>query len=174
MTFEEMTLAIWKSRKKGKTVEDIPSLLVALDPGETTGYAVFRKFELIESGQIKTNNMDTVFDVMNEFIASLLERHYKTGPAYLVFEDYKVYGWKTKDHAWASLHTPQLLGTIRAVCSIHGIPYTKRMAQLVKQFCTDAKLKEWDFYVKGEQHARDAIRHAAYEILFNDPRKTKK
>jgi hypothetical protein len=84
----------------------------------------------------------------------------------VVMEDYKVYSWKTKDHAFAGLHTPRLIGALELVCFDLGIPLYKQMAVQAKGFCTDDKLQAWGLWQEGMRHARDAIRHALYYLLF--------
>ena len=86
----------------------------------------------------------------------------------VVMEDYKVYGWKTDQHAWAALHTPKFIGSIVALCYIHQIPYHMQMAQQAKGFCSDEKLEGWGYYDRGMRHARDAVRHGCYYTLFNE------
>ncbi len=140
--------------------------LLALDPGETTGYAVFEVDvltdipKMLKYGELTCNPFKQGIDKLTAIIAN-------TGPDFIVLEDYRVYSWKTKDHSWSQLHTPRLIGTIETLCHQQKIPFRKQMAQHAKGFCTNEKLKDWDFYVKGKVHARDAIRHGLYYMLFN-------
>ena len=138
--------------------------LLSLDPGETTGYSVFKcngmqAPNLEEQGQLDTkdeynaaNNLEILFD--------------RIKPNHIVYEDYKVYAHKTESHANADLFTPQVIGMIKFLCIRRGILPSKHMAVLAKGFVTDDKLKAWGFYIKGKRHARDAIRHAIYYMLF--------
>lgn len=137
-----------------------PKCLLALDPGETTGWAVFKDGVLANYGQLPTHTVEASVPI----IMNLLEEY---EPTKLVYEDYKVYGWKTQSHAWDSLHTPRLIGNIQTLCVLQNIPISAQMAQHAKQFCTDSKLKMWGYYKPGMKHARDAIRHGCYYILFN-------
>lgn len=137
-------------------------LLIALDPGETTGYAIFEAGVLIDAGQLDTRRIKLSVQVLTDFF----DRFSNT--PFVVFENYKVYAWKTESHAWATLHTPQLLGVIETLCYLRGWKTARQMAQQPKQFCTDIKLKTWGYYRTGEQHARDAIRHGCYYLLFNN------
>lgn len=41
-----------------------------------------------------------------------------------------------------------------------------QMAAQAKGFVDDDKLKAWGFWIKGKKHARDAIRHGVYYLLF--------
>lgn len=150
--------------------------LVCFDPGETTGLAIFRNGQLDETSQLTTKTVDEGTEAVEQLFCSLKfhPNRYNVMTAFrphnvrVVMEDYKVYGWKTDQHAWAALHTPKFIGAIIALCTIHGIPYHLQMAQQAKQFCTDDKLKGWGYYDKGMRHARDAVRHGCYYTLFNE------
>lgn len=146
--------------------------VLALDPGETTGWClmqlvkgnsdVLRAAEVRPSycaGQVLTSPVEHAVTILTKLID-------EQKPDHIVYEDYKVYAWKTKDHSWASLHTPQLIGTIRTIASQKGIPTSCEMAQQPKQFVTDEKLREWGIYLRGLKHARDAMKHAIYFLLF--------
>lgn len=137
-----------------------PERLLALDPGETTGYAYFHRGQLVESGQLSTQYVKTSIKPLSDFF----DAH---STSLVVFEDYRIYSWKTDTHTWASLHTPQLLGVIETLCYLRQIKTFRQMAQQPKQFCTDEKLELWHMYKIGERHARDAIRHGCYYQLFN-------
>lgn len=137
-----------------------PKTLLALDPGETTGAAVYTDGILTGYDQLDTKDINKSTDIILKAIQEIK-------PNIVVYEDYKVYGWKADSHSWAALHTPQLIGTIQTLCHIYRIPVFSQMAQEAKHFCTDKKLKYWDYWAPGMKHARDAIRHGAYFLLFN-------
>ncbi len=151
------TLARHLAKQKDKVLTSCRVL--AIDPGETSGFATFEDADLVDTGELKTKDMDLGVAA----ISGVLE-HFK--PEVLVCEDYRIYGWKTKDHAWSSLHTPQLIGAINTLAIWAGVPMVKQSAQVAKQFCTNDKLQQWNYYRKGEPHGRDAVRHGCYYILF--------
>lgn len=143
-------------------------IVVALDPGETTGFAVFRGVELIEFGQLIPGYKDPSES------AKLIDALIKRAKADLVvYESYRVYSFKTDSHAWNEMYTSQVIGTIRFMCNT-GVPEMKviptfpQTAQVAKQFVTDEKLKAWNMYARGQKHARDAIRHGCWFILFGE------
>lgn len=142
-----------------KSLEGFDTRVVGLDPGETTGACAFKGKEMLDARQLPTGLVGKgATEILNYLLA--------WEPSIVVMEDYKVYAWKTKDHAWASLHTPRLIGAIEFICYRHDCPIQKQMAQQAKGFCTDDKLKAWGLYLPGQRHSRDAIRHAVYYLLF--------
>lgn len=137
--------------------------LLTFDPGETTGWSSWEVTEeeakLVQSGQIKTWPIKNAVD---EF-TFLLNAHQ---PDIVVFESYQVYEWKAEDHTWSQIPTVQIIGCLRTLLIQMSIPEHTQTAQVAKQFCKDEKLEEWGLWKKGERHARDALRHACYYILF--------
>lgn len=133
--------------------------VLALDPGETTGWAVFKSCELIASGQSLTKTLPQARQVFCELIDMY-------NPQVIVAEDYKVYGWKAQAHSWSSLHTPKIIGMLAGIAGGKDIPLHLQMAQQAKGFVTDVKLRSWGYYNTGKKHARDAIRHGCYFLVF--------
>lgn len=147
-------------------VEDrFEGTLLSLDPGETTGFSVFTCYppKMTHQGQIICSPLEKGIDEIGRLI---LEHK----PTFLVYENYLVYSWKSQDHSWAALHTPNLIGCIQMHCHQQKIRKATQMAQHPKQFVTDDKLREWGYYIKGKKHARDALRHACFFLLFTFPK----
>jgi hypothetical protein len=144
---------------------DIPSdfRVLALDPGETTGWCYFLGASLMEKGEI--GPCETV-----EGAALLIEELFdRIKPHCVVGEGYRVYAWKARSHTHSDLFTPRLIGAISLLCAQKQIKRFEQTAHQAKSFVSDDKLKEWNFYRKGEskqKHARDAVRHAVYYLLF--------
>lgn len=141
-------------------LKDCNVSLLGLDPGETTGFAHFVGSQLMTCGQIVGTTVPGAYRQIRQAIQNIQ-------PNLVVMEDYKVYSWKTKDHAWQSLFTPRLIGAIECLCDTDEVLLVKRMAQEAKNFCTDDKLRTWGLWKEGQRHARDAIRHAVYHMLFH-------
>lgn len=136
----------------------IPNL-IALDPGETTGYAHFKSGALVSYGQLETGAIDIV-------AITALQSRIRIASLVAV-ENYQVYAWKTKSHAWDTLHTPRLIGCIECLCALEGKKLYKQTAQNAKKFASDNKLRHWGMYARGQPHARDAIRHGVFRTMFN-------
>jgi hypothetical protein len=138
--------------------------LLALDPGGTTGYALFTDLQKSESGQIDTSSFPLAIVNLSRLLGERVVDH-------IACEDYRVYDHKSDDHKWSDVHTVRVIGCILTLAYQKGITVSFEMAQQPKTFCTDDKLKDWGFYDAGQRHARDAVRHACYWIMFNDPTK---
>lgn len=146
--------------QKQESQRNFASSLVAFDPGHTTGWAAFRDGELITSGQIDTTSIGAALENAPPILHT-----YK--PEVVVMEDYRVYKWRQKHHVGSELLTTQVIGALELLALQDFVPeVVKQPAHVAKQFCTDAKLKEWGYYNSGEKHARDAIRHGCYWYLF--------
>jgi len=148
--------------------------IIGIDPGETTGFAYYipelDKFTLTMM-QIPTKDRNEGADLIEDQIK--LAKH--LGPSVtqrpiIVCEDYRVYGHKTDQHAWAGLHTPKLIGHIERIAYKLGIPMVFPMAIEAKSWADDPKLKQWDLYEPGMRHARDACRHVVTRAFYGkDP-----
>ena len=142
---------------------DFRGRLVALDPGETTGFAMFERYEtetiLTAAQQLNTWPMEKAVPEFKAVINS-----YR--PDFVVYETYHVYKWRLQEHAFSEVPTIQLIGAIKLLCIERNIPYYKQTALTGKSFATDPKLEYWGFYLPGLVHARDAIRHGCQYLLF--------
>ena len=136
--------------------------MLALDPGNMCGCAIFQGVELLDWMQVpfvEDNNGIILFDNIHK----LLE---EVKPERLVVEDYLVYEQKLQQHTFSRVPTIQIIGAIKYWAYLNGIPIQLYKAQTHKTFCTDAKLKEWGYWKPGMRHSRDAIRIGCYDTLF--------
>lgn len=148
-------------------------LCLCLDPGETTGWAIFSQGQLVLCGQEHTGDEPAL---MAEFIHGIQESvlnsaTYNTGLEHIVYEEYRIRGNKALQHIGSEVVTIQHIGVIKATADQLGIPVTKQTAGQVKQFATDIHLRRWGLFQTGKRHANDAIRHGVYWLLFAGGRK---
>lgn len=141
--------------------------LLCLDPGETTGWAYFNNHQLVESGQWSTKDRAVAALSLIHSLEEYLEEQDTILDVRLVMEDYRMYSWKKDEHTFSKLHTPKLIGAFEAASYFSGVPYTMQMAGTAKSFATDDLLEHWGMWQKGQRHARDAIRHGLYYMMFN-------
>lgn len=166
VSFEDIVQA--QRKQKSQEMPPDEGITLCFDPGHTTGWAVFVGLKLVQSGQIDTSDLPTA--IPN--ITGLFDNF---PPDIVVIEDYRVYEWRAKHHAGSELLTTQVLGAIQTICIQRFVsPIIKQPAHIAKGFCTDKKLKDWHMYKTGERHARDAIRHGAYFLIFGAIRKADK
>lgn len=149
--------------------------LLALDPGETTGWSVWdshdnaTRYEMFSCGQLETWNKEAqpgsmypIIPAVNNF-RKLLDG---LDVDQVAMEVYRVYEWKADTHSWSDVPTLRIIGVIEAELHDNHIPYWFQTAQVAKNFVTDERLKEWGFYQRGQRHSRDSMRHALYFLLF--------
>lgn len=141
--------------------------IVAFDPGETTGIAVWDpSAQQILLAQLNTRYTGDAFDAISSIINYLASD--KPALQDVRYEDYRVYGHMTETHAWSKLHTVRIIGVIEVACHIAQVKWSKCLAVHAKTFWTDEKLKMCDIYNKGMRHARDAERHLLRFMGEND------
>jgi hypothetical protein len=136
-----------------------PKVLLAMDPGHTTGLAVFINGSLYKSSQIRTHPMDAAIDVMKRIIS-------RTGWKHIVYENYRVYSDKRDQHVNSEVHTVRLIGVIETFAQISGVSTSNQMAATVKGFFTDERLRQFGYYKPGFPHANDAVRHGCYYLSY--------
>ena len=139
--------------------------IIGLDPGETTGYAYWNPQDsTFTLRQLKTKSPEEGYKAISNQIRGDTDSNFKG--LEIVCEDYKVYAWKADTHAWAGLHTPQLIGAIRILAMLNFVPIRFQMAQEAKSWSTDDQLRSWSLYDPGQRHARDASRHIIRHMFF--------
>lgn len=147
--------------------------VLALDPGETVGVAVFDGPNCVMLAQAPVLANEAGELQAGPLINELRRIICKWDPKVIVCEEYRVYRWKAKQHVQSDLFTPRLIGGIEYVCDELKKPLIKQTAHIAKTFVTDDKLKVWGLYTPsaGKKHARDAIRHAIYFLIFGPSKK---
>lgn len=146
----------------------VPGWVLSLDPGETTGWALFHQGQLYDSGQISTvKQKHCYWPELIDLLRNHVNRGQRGESIHVVYEDYRVYNHKLERHSYSTVPTLRIIGGIEMYCYMNGMAYSSNMAVTVKPFVTDDKLKVWNMYQKGKKHARDAIRHGVYYILIN-------
>ena len=153
--------ALAKALNAGDTVtpfERRQNPIIALDPGETTGFAFWdpaNKRMLL--AQIDTKEVGKGFDRLWGIINPAVNRVIPL--SHVRYEDYRVYGHMTEQHAFSHLHTARVIGAIEVACHLAQVPSSCCLAMHAKSFWTDDKLKMCNLYNRGMKHARDAERH---------------
>jgi hypothetical protein len=150
---------------EAKKITPFRGRLLALDPGETTGYAVFQGqpetgYDWLAIDQIKTWPEHDAYS--NIWMLLQSEK-----PSLVVNESYRIYDWKSDDHKWSQVNTVQVIGCIWTLCFHYEIQRAgEQSAQNAKGFWTDERLKEFGLYFPAIRHGRDATRHALHYLCF--------
>jgi hypothetical protein len=126
--------------------------LLSFDPGETTGWAFFADAELKCFGQ--TGDLKEIRNLILD-----------AAPDRIVYEAFRLYPWKSAHLSWSNFPAAEVIGVIKSTALEMSIPVIEQSASQGKTFFTDQKLKILGIDV-GKRHARDAIRHAAYYLVF--------
>lgn len=116
-TFDQVLRSVYKGHE-----DKLPQALLCLDPGETTGWAVFERGELTKLGQAPTVSIKTVgnskkgsksvdWPVVNDLFIM-------TTPTHVVCEDYRIYAHKLERHTFSSVETLRLIGGIDMICHV--------------------------------------------------------
>jgi hypothetical protein len=122
-------------------------MILAIDPGLTTGYAT-RDGDDFHSGQRK----------FIEFLDWAYEQLVEHGTIDEVACESFIITQATakKSQAPWSLES---IGAIRFFCHHKGIPFQLQQPSSVKKFATDARIQKMGWYRRGKGHANDAARH---------------
>lgn len=134
--------------------------LLALDPGLTTGWALFKYGTPYVCGQSNTREVAS----MCERIESLTDL-IPDSDRLLVVEDYFIYPSKAKDHIYSTVPVARLIGCIETIAYQRYIRVVFQSASSAKGLVSDDRLLRHDLYVPGMPHAMDAIRHGLYYVL---------
>jgi hypothetical protein len=153
--------ALYHEVKDRPPTARLPKFILGMDPGETTGLCVLYKGSFYPF-QKNTSILDWAATAYDRLL-----RPERTRDTLVVAESYRIYSWKTKDHTWASLHTPRIIGGIQFLCKLRNIPLVMQSAAQGKAFMKgDDRLKTWGLHRPGTPHSNDATKHITSLLLF--------
>jgi hypothetical protein len=134
-----------------KTLEQV---ILSLDPGGTTGYAIIlvsedTELEVLKVGQIKNSLkgfLDFHWDVLDDWKIDKI-----------VCESFNlregIYG--------ADLSAVYIIGALEALYPAVEINYQE---PALKPLCDNDRLKRLGLYIPGKEHAMDAVRHGVIHL----------
>lgn len=135
--------------------------MLALDPGQCTGYAIARqtseRFEVC---------YDEAFLDPNQFWA-FLQQVLCSGDAYVICESFEFR--QGKQHKGIDLYPRELIGILRLYMWYNSdrLYFQTPVEQSDKKaYFSDAKLKELGLYQKGLDHGRSAVKHLLQWYAF--------
>jgi len=126
-------------------------VLLALDPGETTGYAVMLLEPLLDSEQMpilvehgvisRWRGINKILNVYN--------------PDAVVVEKFLLYPWKAKEQAFSDMAPVQVIGVVEYLAEERSIPVVQQPAQVAKAVKISQELRS----AIRNSHAIDAVCH---------------
>ncbi len=159
-------------------------LTLCVDPGETTGWAIFKGPLLVAAGQTPMWEFaDEVYDYFDGgnvlfakksvYIREGMEDHLNDKITNIVCEDWRLYPDKLKSLAWDQCRTARLIGALTLVTRVFRLGWYLQPAA-IKNAAVTAGAEEL-FYrpLHENRHQNDAIMHGVYFSVFGpdgDPR----
>jgi len=140
-------------------VTDGPLIVIALDPGKTTGYTIgtyddeLRLF--VEEAMMSLVEME---ELLLGFISSCSNLH-------IVYEDFE---YRNYARTGLDLTPVKLIGIIEYLREKYEpfVKFYKQSAATGKAFWSDDKLKQHNAYKVGKRHGRDSTRHLLQWAMF--------
>ena len=134
--------------------------VIAIDPGGTTGWALFQVHPEAMGGDPELRALDNVefwtagqfYGKQDDQIDEILELVHSWPNARLVTEDFILRQLN------AVLSPVEINAILRR--EVRPRYWVKQPANLALTTVTDDRQKAWGFWVPGQEHARDAVKHA--------------
>lgn len=156
--------------------------LLAIDPGESTGWATFTTdaprnalpgieagthdlWEFIHSLSTAVQVYGIVPHAHDPELAQQLR-----GVNHVAIEDWALYPWELPNLGWDKCRTARGIGALEFVCQSAGVPYTMQPAS-IKDAAEGLGAEEL-FYrpLHENRHQNDAIRHGLYWLATHGQR----
>lgn len=140
--------------------------VLTLDPGEATGWSVWRDGELAEAG---TSSLLDTIDALGvallgdwelagaEADPALVEAF--SGVDQVVFEDWRLYPWKLKDLAMDECRTARGIGAVEFICRRSGTPCAAQPAKIKDQAVAAGAEELFARPLHENRHRNDAVMH---------------
>src|SRR5688500_3498673 len=160
----------WISRKFVQLTDNRPDdglQLMAVDPGGTTGWAVFwiptanmlvRDLRILEDAEYRCGQATGPEE---QQVKELIDVMRDIGDAPVIIEDFILRQFRQDRGLLSPVRVTAMLEFAiweRGWDAAH--PIRKQQASLAKSTVTDERLRDWGFWEPGMPHARDALRHA--------------
>lgn len=130
------------------------TVIVAYDPGRTTGVAILNGRASPGEERILTFQQP---DHHGDFWQDL----HALGPDEVVYERFQYQRRPNVD-----LYPVEVIGVIKLYCVTEQIPIKEQTPAQAKNLWTDGKLKKLDLWEPAKPHAMDALRHLLYYLTI--------
>lgn len=139
-------------------------ILIAIDPGKASGYAVLNFTDINDVKIIESDELEQY-----ETVAATEKRLsgwvFESDVIEVVMEKFTVTaqtGKNTNGQNWSS----EIIGAVRYLAQKHGARFTEQTPAEAKSFIPNERLKAIGLWHKGgEGHARDALRHGGLYLI---------
>lgn len=127
-------------------------IVMALDPGKTTGYAVYHDEEIKSQGQCPT---EMVWDLLSN-----------VAPEVIIYETFQHRRIGNVD-----LTPVEVIGVLKEWARQHKAKLVLQSGQQAKHYWTNERVRELGAWVAAMPHAVDATRHLLYWVHFGRNKK---
>lgn len=129
--------------------------IIALDPGNSTGWVVRRRNGSLEGGTISGNHLEVwiLLDFYN--------------PDIIVFETFQMYPGKAQKLIWNTFYPCEVIGVIKLWAMKNDRPIVGLQPSVKKYALSNTELELWrsvvlEKYATPTEHLRDAVRLLRY------------
>ena len=129
---------------------------LAIDPGDTSGYAIFDKEgKVVDTGQVSG------LDGMHTFLFESLQEL----PDLVIIEEFVLYKKKALQQSGSKMVTSQIIGVIKSFCAVKSIKYVEQRSDVkpIAQMWSGVKPKG----SHSQSHWVDAYNHGIYYLVRN-------
>ena len=148
---------------------------VAIDPGETCGWSVWRDGKLVDSGQDPLWHVIDAIGVMSGLVSpGVVKPHEHLATAFqgwdeLIVEDWALYPWKLDSMGWDSCRTARGIGALEHIARASGRGMTLQPASIKDDSVRAGAESLFDSPLHENRHANDSIMHGTYFFAHQRP-----
>lgn len=146
---------------------------LTVDPGETTGFTVWRGEKRIFSGQLPMwEFLDEVYDWCStgQWPHDLGNHDglADCGLGAMICEDWALYPWKLTNHQmdWDKCRTARAIGALELLTRVYGQPFILQAAAIKEAAQAAGAESLYVEPVHENRHANDAIQHGVYYLAM--------
>jgi len=140
---------------------------ISIDPGESTGWALWDSGNLVEaSTDILWDVIDSLCEVSSIRENPELELKFPKIDL-IVMEDWALYPWKLKELGWDKCRTARGIGAIELICRVSGIQLVLQPAAIKKGVVAAGAEELFLKPLHENRHANDAIMHGVFYMARN-------
>lgn len=131
--------------------------ILAVDPGEDTGYSVWDGEHFIDGG---TEKLWTFADLVWYGQEDKQSLFYKI--EVIVCEDFRIYPWAAKDLAWDQVRTARLIGALTFMARVKGWEFVLQPAKIKERAEALGAEEFFRSPLHENRHFNDSCRHSWY------------